>query len=57
MAWDPAEYHLFEMVHGVELVQKRDNEEIIILCVLRDCRTEMESELMMSFSLLHVETC
>ena len=32
MVWDPAEYHRFAMVHGIEFVQKLDNEGIIKFC-------------------------
>ena len=33
MAWDPAEYLLFALVHGDEFVQKLDNESIYqVLC-------------------------
>ena len=35
MAWGPAEYHLFAMVHGVEFVQKLDNEDIIKFCIFK----------------------
>ena len=33
IACDSAEYHLFAMIHGVEFVQKFDNEGIIKFCV------------------------
>ena len=35
MAWDPAEYLLFALVHGDEFVQKLDNERIIKFCVFK----------------------
>ena len=35
MAWDPAEYYLFAIVHGVEFVQNVDNEGIIKFCVFK----------------------
>ena len=37
MAWDPAEYHLFAMVHGIEFVHgiELDNEWIIKFCIFK----------------------
>ena len=38
MAWDPAEYHLFAMVHGIEFVHgiELDNEWIIKFCIFNN---------------------
>ena len=35
MAWDPAEYHLFAMVHVIEFVSELDDEGIIKFCIFK----------------------
>ena len=55
MDWDPAEYHPFAMVDGIEFVQELDNEGNIKFCIFERLYNR-DGVWMINFSFLPVET-